>query len=131
MSWWTIEDLKLSQVFKQAKIALKDVWCIKEINVQLGHTLDHKEVIVKSKNIELDFRTGAIWKSGKVADVVEKPDKLILFRRNWVSTSGEKLKNVIFIGMVNFSGQGLVARIRSDNNTSEIIKYEIGVPVSD
>jgi hypothetical protein len=131
MSWWTIEDLKLHRFFHQNQIALKDVWCIKEINTDLGHTVDHKELIIKSKDIELDFRTGAVWKSGQVAGIVENPDKLILFRRNWVSPSGKNLRNTIFIGMVDFRGQGLVARIRSDNNKSEVMEHTIGVPVSD
>lgn len=130
MGWWSIENLRTGYEYEADTCPLNLVDCVTEVSIPLGHTLMHNEVIVRCGPVEVDMRTGAIWLEGKVAKVVDKPDKLILFRRKARDgRSGAPLLEVTFVGVVSKDGEGFV--LRGINDTWELKPYNIGVPVSD
>lgn len=131
VAWWRIKNLRDGAEYTADNCPLAEVPCVKEASIPLGHTLVHKDILVQAGPIEIDFRTGGIWQNGKPVEQVQNPDKLILFKRKARDgRSAKLLMEVIYIGMVNFSGDGLVMR-QVGKNSWKLEAFSIGVPVSE
>lgn len=120
MSWWTIKDLKENKVFNSDQLPLRLVPVIKEVDINNGHSINHKNFIIKIKNIEINFYTGSIWIDGKPQIYMEDPEKLLLFKRVY-NQHGKIQRIEYFAGFINKNGEGHIARVYDNESRIEPI----------
>jgi len=123
MSWWSIENINTGQIWKEGETPLILVDCIKGVDIVNGHTLHHKDVVVKCRNLELDFRTGTTWINKSphyIVETIDKPERLVLFKRKSIDgTIGEVQEEFIYIGIISKYNKGIIFKTRTDTILDE------------
>jgi hypothetical protein len=73
---------------------------LKEVNIRNGHAFETSDIEVEAGGVKVQLFSNIIWLPDAKPVMLEDADRLILYRRKHVHSSGEE-HVVIYIGLAN------------------------------